>query len=133
MIGIVVVSHSRRLADAAIDLARQMVRGGDPVVAVAAGDAEGGLGTDAAAVAAAIEEAASPEGVLVLMDLGSAVMSAQLAIELAAPSYPVHLSSGPLVEGLVVALVRAAGGADLATVAAEAEAGLLPKQTLLGR
>jgi phosphoenolpyruvate---glycerone phosphotransferase subunit DhaM len=130
VIGIVVVSHSPSLAAAAVELAREMVRGRGPAVEVAAGTA-GGFGTDATEVAAALERAASPDGVLVLMDLGSAVMNAELALELAAPSYPVRLSSAPLVEGLVAAVVRAAGGADLEVVAREAEAALTPKVAML--
>ncbi len=132
VIGIVVVSHSRALADAVVELATQMTPDDGPTVAVAAG-ADGGLGTDATAVAAALEAAASPDGVLVLMDLGSAVMSAELAIELAdLGGAEVRLSPAPLVEGLVAAVVRAAGGADLATVAREAESALKPKQSALG-
>ena len=132
MIGIVVVSHSRALADAAVELATQMTSTDGPTVSVAAG-ADGGLGTDATAVAEALAEAASPDGVLVLMDLGSAVMSAELAIELAdLDGVEVRLSAAPLVEGLVAAVVRAAGGADLATVAREAESALTPKQGALG-
>ena len=132
MIGIVVVSHSRALADAVVELATQMTSTDGPTVSVAAG-ADGGLGTDATAVAEALAEAASPDGVLVLMDLGSAVMSAELAIELAdLDGVEVRLSAAPLVEGLVAAVVRAAGGADLATVAREAESALTPKQSALG-
>ena len=130
MIGIVVVSHSPALAAAVVELSDEMVHGHGPVVAVAAG-ASGGFGTDATEVSAALEKAASPDGVLVLMDLGSAVLSAELALELAPPGCEVHLSAAPLVEGLVAAVVRAAGGADLATVAREAEAALVPKVTSL--
>lgn len=130
MIGIVVVSHSPALAEAAVDLAQQMVTGDGPVVAVAAG-AGGRLGTDATEVAAALERAASPDGVLVLMDLGSAVMSAEMALELAPDAGEVRLCAAPLVEGLVAAVVRAAGGAELGVVAREAEAALLPKVTAL--
>ena len=131
MIGIVVVSHSVALAEAAIALADEMVHGEGPVVAVAAG-AAGGFGTDATEVRRAMEKAASPDGVLVLMDLGSAVLSAELALELGTPEgIEVRLSAAPMVEGLVAAVVRAAGGADLVTVAREAEAALLPKVTSL--
>ena len=131
MIGIVVVSHSLALAEAAVALADEMVHGDGPVVAVAAG-AGGGLGTDATEVRRAMEKAASPDGVLVLMDLGSAVLSAELALELGAPAdHAVRLSAAPVVEGLVAAVVRAAGGADLDTVAREAEAALVPKITAL--
>lgn len=130
MIGIVVVSHSAALADAAIDLAREMVPGDSPRIATAAG-ADGGFGTDATAVAAAIEQVGGPEGVLVLMDLGSAVLSAELALEFV-PDMVVRLSPAALVEGLNAAIVVAAGGADLDRVAAEAEAALSAKQSALG-
>jgi phosphoenolpyruvate---glycerone phosphotransferase subunit DhaM len=127
MIGIVVVSHSIALAEAAVALADEMVHGEGPVVAVAAGSG-GGFGTDATEVRRAMEKAASPDGVLVLMDLGSAVLSAELALELGVPAdHDVRLSAAPMVEGLVAAVVRAAGGADLDTVVREAEAALLPK------
>jgi phosphotransferase system HPr (HPr) family protein len=132
VIGIVVVSHSPALATAALELAREMVHGAGLAVEIAAG-AAGGFGTDATEVTAALDRAASPDGVLVLMDLGSAVLSAELSLELSAPSYPVRLSSAPLVEGLVAAVVRAAGGADLEVVAREAEAALVPKALTLAQ
>jgi phosphotransferase system HPr (HPr) family protein len=132
VIGIVVVSHSPALATAAVELAREMVHGEGPLVEVAAG-AAGGFGTDATEVTAALQRAASLDGVLVLMDLGSAVLSAELSLELSAPAYPVRLSSAPLVEGLVAAVVRAAGGADLEVVAREAEAALAPKASTLAQ
>lgn len=135
MIGVVVVSHSRDLAEAAVALAREMVPANAPLeVAVAAGVADGGFGTDATAVAAAIEAVDGPDGVLVLLDLGSAVLSAELALELLPPGLGdrVRLSAAPLVEGLVAALVVAATGADLDAVAAEAEQGLVAKQAHLG-
>ena len=77
----VVVSHSPALAQAAVDLALQMVPGEKPAIAIAAGAGEDLIGTDAAAVSAAIDEVASPDGVLVIMDLGSAVMSAEMALD----------------------------------------------------
>ena len=86
MIGVVVVSHSRALAEAAVALASEMVPADVPLrVAVAAGVGDGGFGTDAAAVAAAVETVDGPDGVLVLLDLGSAVLRAELAIELLPP------------------------------------------------
>lgn len=135
MIGIVVVSHSRALADAAVGLAAEMVHDTGPTVTVAAGLDDAGtggaaFGTDATAVAAAIEAADSPDGVLVLMDLGSAVMSAELALELVDPDIAarVRLCSAPFVEGLVAAVVTAGTGASLDAVAAEALRGLAAKQ-----
>lgn len=120
-VGLVVVSHSRALAEAAVGLALQMVADDPPAVAVAAGTADGGIGTDATEVMAAVEQVGGPGGVLVLMDLGSALLSAELALELLGdPGYEVRLSPGPFVEGVVTAVVQAAGGADLAEVAREA-------------
>lgn len=130
MIGVVAVSHSARLGEAALELALQMVQGGGALVRVAAGagtDAEGRaiLGTDAMAVAEAIDGlAAECDGVLVLMDLGSAVMSAELALELRASDVPVRLAPAPFVEGLLAAVVAAAAGGTLDVVAEEAVAAL---------
>ena len=131
-VGIVLVSHSAALAEATRQLAMQMAGPNPPAVAIAAGTPDGGLGTDAAAVAEAITAVASADGVLVLMDLGSAVLSAEMALELVdSPDLAIELSSGPFVEGLVGAVVRAAGGATLREVADEARLGLLPKQAQL--
>ena len=138
MISLVVVSHSRALAEAAVALASEMVPGPDgPRIEVAAGLDDGGLGTDAAAVAAALEragEAAGEDGVLVLVDLGSAVLSAEMALDFVDPDLAgrVRLSAAPLVEGLVAAVVAAGAGSDVAAVAREAEAGLTPKAAHLG-
>jgi phosphoenolpyruvate-protein phosphotransferase/dihydroxyacetone kinase phosphotransfer subunit len=134
MVGIVVVSHSRRLADAAVELAMQMVRGTPPPIEVAAGLDGHVLGTDAARVKEAIDRVASPDGVLVIMDLGSAVLSAELALELRGDTgdCPIVLSDGPIVEGLVAAVALAAAGASLAEVAADAAQAGHIKTKLLG-
>lgn len=132
-VGIVVVSHSRALADAAVELARQMLPGRELSVEVAAGTEDGGLGTDAMAVSAAIEAADSGSGTVVLMDLGSAVLSAETALEFLPDDVRERttLSAAPLVEGLVGAVVVAAGGASREQVAAEAARGLAPKEAQL--
>jgi phosphocarrier protein FPr len=132
-VGLVVVSHSRPLADAAVELARQMLPGREQAIEVAAGTEDGGLGTDAVAISAAITAADSGDGVVVLMDLGSAVMSAETALEFLDDDLRarVVLSPAPLVEGLVGAAVVAAGGGDRDRVAAEAALGLAPKQAHL--
>ncbi|GAA3075590.1 phosphoenolpyruvate--protein phosphotransferase [Pseudonocardia yunnanensis] len=125
-VGLVVVSHSAALAAAAVELAREMAPGELPIE-VAAGVADGGLGTDAVAIAGAIGAADTGSGVVVLMDLGSAVLSAELALELLDDPDArdrVLLCPAPLVEGLVVAAVAASGGADRAEVAAEAAGAL---------
>lgn len=135
MIGIVVVSHSRALADAAVGLAAEMVAEDKrPVIAVAAGLDATTFGTDAMAVSEAIGAADSADGVLVLLDLGSAVLSAEMALEFVDPDVAarVRLTSAPLVEGLVAAVVTASTGASLDSVAAEAARGLAGKQDHLG-
>lgn len=135
MIGIVVVSHSRALADAAVRLAEEMVPAeARPAVQVAAGLDETTFGTDAAAIAEAVSAVDSPDGVLVIVDLGSAVLSAELALEFVEPETAerVRISPAPLVEGLVAAVVTASTGAALADVAAEAEDGLAAKVEHLG-
>ncbi|ODU15187.1 MAG: phosphoenolpyruvate--protein phosphotransferase [Pseudonocardia sp. SCN 73-27] len=134
LVGIVVVSHSRALADAAVALAREMVHEGGPRIEVAAGLDETTFGTDAAAIMTAVAAADDGAGVVVLMDLGSAVLSAELALEMLDPDLAgrVVLCAAPLVEGLVAAVVTAAGGADSAAVAAEATDALTAKSTQLG-
>jgi multiphosphoryl transfer protein len=129
VVGIVVVSHSRVLARAAVALAVEMVPGERPPVAVAAGLDDGSFGTDAVAVQGAIEEVDSPDGVVVLCDLGSAVLSAEMALEFLADDVRtrVRISPAPLVEGLVAACTTAAGNGTLADVAAEAANALAGK------
>lgn len=129
-VGLVVVSHSRTLARSAVALAAEMLHGRPLRIEVAAGLDETAFGTDAVAIMQAIERADGPAGVVVLMDLGSAVLSTELALDLLQdPSIRdrVTLSPAPLVEGLIVAAVAAAGGAGRAEVAAEARDALMGK------
>ena len=99
----------------------------------AGGMEDGAIGTDAERVRAAVERVRSPDGVLVLMDLGSALMSAEMAVEMAEPDGgPIVLSAAPLVEGAVAAAARARGGAALDEVAAEARGALAMKTSQLG-
>jgi phosphoenolpyruvate---glycerone phosphotransferase subunit DhaM len=132
VIGIVVVSHSPALARAAVDLALEMAGDAPPALRIAAGAAGGVTGTDAVAIAAAIDELATPEGVLVVMDLGSAVLSAGMALEFTTSGTPVVLSTAPFVEGVITAVVSAASGATLEVVDAEARRALEAKIEQLG-
>ncbi|NYF18020.1 dihydroxyacetone kinase phosphotransfer subunit [Microbacterium sp. AK009] len=127
MIGFVIVSHSRPLAEAALDLAMQMVHDEPPPVRIASG-AQDGFGTDAAAIAEAIDELADAEGVLIMTDLGSAVLSAELALELRESTHPVRISDGPFVEGMTAGIVRALSGGTLDEVATEARGALAAKR-----
>jgi dihydroxyacetone kinase phosphotransfer subunit len=126
-VGIVVVSHSAALADDVVTLVAALANlSADDVPLVAAGGLDPAtLGTDAARIAAAIEQADQGEGVLVVADLGSAVLSAMTAIEdLLAPEIAsrVRISGGPFVEGAFVAAIQAFGGDSLDEVKEAAEA-----------
>lgn len=123
-VGIVAVSHSKELAEAAVSLASQMVSDGGPTVRLAAGTSDGGFGTDAMLIMSAIEEANSGEGVVVLTDLGSAILSADMALDFLGEPDDVVIVAAPFVEGLLAAIVTADSGACLADVVAQARGSL---------
>ncbi|MCC5635133.1 phosphoenolpyruvate--protein phosphotransferase [Nostoc sp. CHAB 5844] len=135
MVGIVIVSHSKQLALGVQELAAQMVQG-KVAIAVAAGieDADNPLGTDALKIYEAIASVFSDDGVLVLMDLGSAVMNAEMAVEFLPEAHQqkVYLCEAPLVEGAIAAAVAAAIGKNIEQVMAEARGALKAKATQLG-
>ena len=135
MVGIVLVSHSAKLADGVSELAREM--GGADIRLEPAGGLDlpdHPIGTDAVLVQKAIERAWSPDGVLVLMDLGSAVLSAEMALEMLPEERRsrVLLCEAPMIEGAVAAAVAARLGRTLDEVADEARGGLMPKASHLG-
>ena len=123
MVGMVIVSHSAKIADGIREFAQQLTKPGQRVVA-AGGMADGAIGTDAARIQAAIEAADSGDGVAVLIDLGSGVLSAELALELLAPEQAARtrLADAPIVEGAISAAVEASTGAALGAVLQAAEA-----------
>lgn len=120
MIGLLIVSHSAKIAEGTVELAGQMTQGRVPLAA-AGGLDDGSLGTSAELIRAAADRlvAEGAEGLLVLVDLGSAVMSAEIALE--GSELPYRISNGPLVEGALMAVVEASIGADLTQTAAVAE------------
>jgi dihydroxyacetone kinase phosphotransfer subunit len=127
VVGIVLVSHSPRLAAGLAELLAEL-GGGEVPVAVAAGTADGRLGTDPAAVTAAIAAADRGDGVLLIPDLGSAVLSVRVALDDRADPARALLVDAPFVEGAVAATVTASTGADLEAVATAAqEARTIPK------
>jgi phosphocarrier protein FPr len=134
MIGLVIVSHSARLAEGVRELVNQMTKGQVPL-AVAGGlsDPQNPIGTDAFTVQAAIESVYSDDGVLVLMDLGSALLSAETALEFLteAQRAKIRLCEAPLVEGAVAAAVQAMATNDIDTVIAEARGALAAKTAQL--
>ena len=131
LVGLVVVSHSRPLAEAAVELSLQMLHGPRPEIVIAAGTPDGRFGTDATRVADAIRAADRGAGVVVLTDLGSAVLSAEFAMDLVQDANAI-LVAAPFVEGLLAAAVRSATGGTMEEVADEARAALTPKLTALG-
>ncbi len=136
MIGIVLVSHSRRLAEGLMALVGQMAAP-QVKIAIAAGTGEDRLeiGTDAVEIMDAIQSVFTEDGVVVLMDLGSALLSAETALELLPPemAQKTTLCAAPLVEGALAAAVQAGLGSDAATVCAEARAALAAKEAQLGQ
>ena len=121
-VGIVIVSHSPLVARGTADMVRQMVGDGVPL-SWCGGNAEGGLGTNAAGILEAIEAAWSDHGVAVFVDLGGAETNSEMAIEMLGKprSSLVAICNAPLVEGAVIAAAEASGGAPLAKVVATAE------------
>ncbi|MGM9472748.1 dihydroxyacetone kinase phosphoryl donor subunit DhaM [Pseudarthrobacter sp. YS3] len=117
---LVVVSHSEKIADGAAELAAQMAP--DVLILAAGGTGDGRIGTSLEKVMSALDRAVGGDGVVVVTDLGSAVMTAESALELVADPAGVLLADAPLVEGLVAAAVAAQGGADLKAVKRAAEA-----------
>jgi len=121
-VGIVIVSHSPKVAEGAADMVRQMV--GDSVpLAWTGGNSEGGLGTDVASIIEAIERAWSDAGVAVLVDLGGAETNSEMAIDMLASDRRerVVVCEAPVVEGAVMAATEASGGATLDAVRRTAE------------
>ena len=120
-VGLVLVSHSPRLAEGLRELIEQVTQDSVPI-AVAAGGDEGVLGTSAVVIAEAVATLDAPDGVVVLMDLGSAVLSAEMALELV-PTLrdQTRLADAPFVEGAVAAAVEASLGSGLGAVLAAAE------------
>jgi phosphoenolpyruvate---glycerone phosphotransferase subunit DhaM len=121
-VAIVIVSHSPRVAEGAADMVREMV-GDEVCVAFCGGNPEGGLGTNVAAIKAAIERVYTPAGVALLVDLGGAETNSEMAIELLPETWQaqVVICNAPIVEGAVMAATEAAGGSALAVVQATAE------------
>ncbi|MDN3357141.1 dihydroxyacetone kinase phosphoryl donor subunit DhaM [Actinomadura sp. DC4] len=115
-VGIVLISHSRTLAEGAAELARQMGVG-EVAVAAAGGTEDGGLGTSLELLESAVREAEQGAGVVLIADLGSSVLTAKTYLEdLEDAETEVVLADAPFVEGAVAAASAAAGGADVAAV-----------------
>ena len=121
-VGIVIVSHSPKIAEGAADMVRQMV-GTTVPLAWTGGDPAGGLGTDVAKILVAIDAAWSPAGVVILVDLGGAETNAEMAIEMLDPGRRdmVGVCNAPILEGAIIAATEASGGSSVQTVRRVAE------------
>ena len=120
MVGIVIVSHSRKVAEGIYDLVMQMASENDHIIATG-GLEDGSIGTDAMKIQEAIENADTGDGVCVLADLGSGIMSAEMAIEMLESDIEVRIADAPILEGAVSAAVTSTSGASLDEVIEAAE------------
>lgn len=136
MIHLILVSHHPDIARGIAALAAQMSAAPETIhTAAGIDDADNPVGTDAVRIMQAILDADNPDGILILVDLGSAILSAQTALDLLddpALAARCRISAAPLVEGAISAAVAASSGADLETVAREATQALAAKQAALG-
>lgn len=135
MVSIIIVSHSQRLAEGVVELAAQMTHGKIDIVAAAGiDDDDNPIGTDATKIMMALEEVNADAGILILVDMGSALLSTDMALELIDPDLAskVVVCPAPLIEGGVAAAVAAAAGLPIETVIEEAKGALAAKYEQLG-
>lgn len=122
MVGVVIVSHSFKVAEGIREMALQMASPDQKIIA-AGGTEENRIGTDAVKILNAINEADEGDGVIVLVDLGSAVLSAEVAMEMLDDIVRerVRIADTPILEGSISAVVEASIGSPLEAVIATAE------------
>ncbi len=118
MVGIVIVSHSAKLAEGVVDLARMMAK--TAPIAAAGGLEDGSFGTSFEKISNAVDEVYSDDGVLILMDMGSAVMTAEMVME-SMEDRKIVLADCPVAEGAVTAAVGSEAGSDLEEILADLE------------
>lgn len=127
MVGIVIVSHSQKLAEGVVEVSRMMAE--DVPIADAGGLEDGSFGTSYDKIKAAIDAVYSPDGVVVLADMGSAVMTVEIVLE-DMKSENIKILNCPLVEGAVLAAVESQKGFTLEKLAATVERAHPVKQVL---
>lgn len=118
MVGLVIVSHSARLAEGVVDLARMMAK--TAPIAAAGGLEDGSFGTSFEKISNAVDEVYSDDGVVMLMDMGSAVMTAEMVIE-SMEGRKLAMADCPVAEGAVTAAVGSEAGASLEEILADLE------------
>lgn len=119
MVSLLIVSHSAQLAAGVREFASQ-VAGNTVQILDAGGTDDGSLGTSINRIQQGLEQIASPDGTLVLVDLGSAVLSVEMAIEALGDTNRIYISDAPLVEGAYLAALEASAEATLDETAAAA-------------
>lgn len=120
MVGVLIVSHSKKAAEGIYELAVQMA-GKDHRVLAVGGMEDGSIGTDAIRIKEGIEQANDGDGVVMLADLGSGILSSQMAIDLLEEDIAVEIADAPILEGAISAAVQAAIGGTLKEVVEAAE------------
>ncbi|MGN0413031.1 MAG: dihydroxyacetone kinase phosphoryl donor subunit DhaM [Lachnospiraceae bacterium] len=116
MVGFVIISHSKKLAEGVVDLTRMMAPGAR--IAAAGGLDDGSFGTSFERIQKAIIEVYSQDGVILLMDMGSAVMTAEMVLEKMA-DLNIRMADCPIAEGAVVGTVQAVSGASMEEILEE--------------
>jgi phosphoenolpyruvate---glycerone phosphotransferase subunit DhaM len=127
MVGIVVVSHSQKLAEGVVEVSRMMAS--NARIVAAGGLDDGSTGTSFAKISRAIDAVYSEDGVAVLMDMGSAVMTTEMVIE-SMEDRRIRMFDCPLVEGAVVAALEAVMGSPLEVIEAKASEARLTKKIM---
>ena len=125
MVGIVIVSHSEKVAEGVMELCKQMAP--DVAIAAAGGLPGGEIGTDFQRIYEAVEAVRSDDGVAIFFDMGSALMTTEMVME-QFEDVTIKLSDAPILEGAIAGAVTASIGMDLDAVLEEAhQAVVIPK------
>ena len=120
MVGIVIVSHSKKVAEGVVELAQQMAGANDHIIPCG-GMEDGSIGTDAVRIMEAIQEADTGDGVAILVDLGSGILSSQPALDLLEEPINAVIADAPILEGAIAAAAEASQETTLAAVIQAAE------------
>lgn len=107
MVGIVVVSHSKKLAEEVIELAKEMKKNDFPLIN-GSGTSGDFLGSDPMIIKNAIENAYTDKGVIIYVDLGSSILNTEMAIDFidedSFDKSKIKIADAPIVEGLISAV-----------------------------
>jgi dihydroxyacetone kinase phosphotransfer subunit len=129
MVSILIVSHSQEIAQGTKELAEQMKQGDIQIKAVG-GTQEGDIGTDPDAIEAAVNELDKSDGLIILADLGSAVMSVNMVLDWLDDEVKekIVLADAPIVEGAVIAAIESSMGNSLEDILTSIESAEIIKK-----